>query len=46
MYKVIWIDLDGEQKSIRGFKTQEEGYEYINNHSFIEDDNPLVVEDK
>lgn len=34
------------RKVLGGFKTQEEGYEYINNHGFSEDDNPLVIEDK
>lgn len=32
MYRVEWLDFDGETKTARGFKTSEEAHEWIRTH--------------
>lgn len=34
MHRVEWLDIDGEQKVKRGFKTTEEARERIRTHNF------------
>ena len=34
MYRVEWLDFDGEIKIMRGFKTSEEAHEWIRTHNF------------
>lgn len=34
MYRVEWIDIDGETKVMRGFETSEEAHEWLRTHNF------------
>lgn len=34
MYRVEWLDVDGEIRTVRGFKTSEEAYDWIKIHDF------------
>ena len=34
MYRIEWLDIDGEIKVVRGFKTSEEAYDWIKTHDF------------
>lgn len=44
MYKVVWLDIDGEQKVVRGFKTSEEANAWIEKHHFdVDDEKPMVL---
>lgn len=46
MYRVEWLDIDGEQKVVRGFKTTEEANEWIRTHHFDMDfEVPMVFYD-
>ena len=46
MYRVEWLDIDGEQKVMRGFKTSEETHEWIRTHNFGMDfEVPMVFYD-
>ena len=46
MYRVEWLDIDGEQKVMRGFKTSEEAHEWIRTHHFDMDfEMPMVFYD-
>ena len=43
MYRVEWLDIDGKQKVMRGFKTSEEAHEWIRMHHFDMDfEMPMV----
>ncbi len=46
MYRVEWLDIDGEQKVVRGFETSEEAHEWIRTHHFDMDfEMPMVFYD-
>lgn len=46
MYRVEWLDIDGEIKVMRGFKTSEEAHEWIGKHNFDPDfEVPMVLYD-
>lgn len=45
MYRVEWLDIDGEQKVMRGFKTSEEAHEWIKKHRFKRFAFPMVFYD-
>lgn len=46
MYRVEWLDIDVEQKVMRGFKTSEEAHEWIRTHHFDMDfEMPMVFYD-
>lgn len=46
MYRVEWIDIDGEIKVMRGFKTSKEAHEWIRTHHFDMDfEMPMVFYD-
>lgn len=46
MYRVEWLDIDGDQKVKRGFKTSDEAYEWIRTHNFDMDfEIPMVFYD-
>ena len=46
MYRVEWLDIDGERKVMRGFKTSEEAHEWIRTHNFDTDfEVPMVFYD-
>ena len=46
MYRVEWLDFDGEIKIMRGFKTSEEAHEWIRTHKFDMDlEMPMVFYD-
>ena len=46
MYKVEWLDFDGEIKVMRGFNTSEEAYEWIRTHEFdMDSEIPMVFYD-
>lgn len=46
MYRVEWLDIDGEQKVMKGFKTSEEAHEWIRTHHFDMDfEMPMVFYD-
>ena len=34
MYRVEWLDIEGEKKVMRGFKTSEKAHEWIRTHHF------------
>lgn len=34
MYRVEWLNFDGEIKIARGFKTSEDAHEFIRTHHF------------
>lgn len=46
MYRVEWLDIDGEQKVMRGFKTGEEAHEWIRTHHFDDSEFPMVFYDE
>jgi hypothetical protein len=46
MYRVEWLDIDGEIKSVKGFKTSEEAHEWIRTHHFdLDFEYPMVFYD-
>lgn len=46
MYKVEWLDDDGEIRVKRNFKTTEEAYEWIRNNNFdLDFEMPMVLYD-
>lgn len=46
MYRVEWLDIDGEIKSVKGFKTSEEAHEWIRTHHFdLDFEMPMVFYD-
>jgi hypothetical protein len=46
MYRIEWLDFDGEIKIARGFKTSEEAYEWIKKHHFdLDSEFPMVFYD-
>ena len=46
VYRVEWLDIDGEQKVVRGFKTSKEAHEWIRAHHFDMDfEMPMVFYD-
>lgn len=45
MYRVEWLDFDGETKTVRGFKTSEEAHEWIRTHCFDDSEFPMVFYD-
>lgn len=45
MFKVVWIDVDGEEKTVRGFKTSEDAHDWIESYNFQEDEFPMVFGD-
>ena len=46
MYRVEWLDFDGEIKVMRGFKTSEEAHEWIRTYKFDMDfEMPMVFYD-
>ena len=46
MYKVEWLDFDGEIKVMRGFNTSEEAHEWIITHEFdMDSEIPMVFHD-
>ena len=46
MYRVEWLDFDGEIKVMRGFNTSEEAHEWIRTHEFDMDfEMPMVFYD-
>lgn len=45
MYRVEWLDFDGETKTARGFKTSEEAHEWIKTHHFDDSEFPMVFYD-
>lgn len=45
MYRVEWLDFDGEIKTVRGFKTSEETHEWIRTHRFDDSEFPMVFYD-
>lgn len=45
MYRVEWLDFDGEIKTVRGFKTSEEAHEWIRTHRFDDSEFPMVFYD-
>ena len=46
MYRVEWLDFDGEIKVMRGFNTSEEAHEWIRTHKFDMDfEMPMVFYD-
>lgn len=46
MYRVEWLDIDGEQKVMRGFKTSEEAHGWIRTHHFDDSEFPMVFYDE
>lgn len=45
MYRVEWLDFDGEIKTVRGFKTSEEAHEWIKKRHFKKFAFPMVFYD-
>lgn len=46
MYRVEWLDVDGEQKVMGDFKTSEEAHEWIRTHNFDTDSEvPMTIEE-
>ena len=45
MYRVEWLDFDGETKTVRGFKTSEEAHEWIRTNCFDDSEFPMVFYD-
>ena len=46
MYRVEWLDFDGEIKVVKGFKTSEEAHEWIRTHEFdMDSEMPMVFHD-
>lgn len=46
MYRVEWLDIDGEIKVMRGFKTSEDAHEWIDTRHFDTDfDVPMIFYD-
>lgn len=47
VYRVEWLDMDGEIKSVKGFKTSEEAHEWIKTHYFdLDFEQPMVFYDE
>lgn len=47
MYRVEWMNIDGEIKVVRGFKTSEHAHEWIRTHHFdIDFECPMVFYDE
>lgn len=47
MYRVEWLDIDGETKVMRGFKTRDDAHEWIRTHHFDMDfEYPMVFLDE
>lgn len=47
MCRVEWMDIDGEIKVVRGFKTSEDAHEWIRTHHFdIDFECPMVLYDE
>lgn len=45
MFRVEWLDDDGDTKIKRGFKTSEEAHEWIKKHNFKKFSFPMVFYD-
>lgn len=45
MYRVEWLDFDGEIKIVRGFETSEKAHEWIRTHHFDDSEFPMVFYD-
>lgn len=46
MYRVEWLNFDGEIKIARGFKTSEDAHEFIRTHHFdLNSEFPMVFYD-
>ena len=45
IYRVDWLDFDGEIKIVRGFKTSEKAHEWIRTHHFDDSEFPMVFYD-
>ena len=47
MYRVEWLDMDGEIKIVRGFKTSGKAHEWIRTHCFdLDFEHPMVLYDE
>lgn len=47
MYRVEWLDMDGEIMIVRGFKTSGKAHEWIRTHCFdLDFEHPMVLYDE
>lgn len=45
MFRIEWIDMNGDIKTVSRFKKIEEAYDWIKNKNFEKDEFPMVFYD-